>query len=554
MPAVYSITGYYNTGFNRVNRPSRPSVLSNATTVIFPSNYLWQQNGIAKTKIRATWQVVENIDYVQIGSAYYFVNNITMTSPETAELDLSIDSILTLGGVDALTILAGWAERAHVASGDDYLFGNILSEPWAPSGELELDAIERIGPVHDGNNINIIHSTVKLTQLEYLARVYSTAAGSTLQGEITVPEIPVADNRCTFNMTIHGDPLGYVYPAGSFYNFDTAAIRDAVNEVRSLGIDAAIVDAYQVPAVYSSTSPAAELVAALANISQSYSPSANMLYRYGSANVHNNKVYAMYNSYHVLSSCSGDAKDFDASDIFISGSDRPQFTVFADLGPQGKPYLQPTMFRGAVTGPFQQAIAGAPWLRLPFAFTGQSGARVSEAAYRRDLEQRGAGIAARQIQQSADIVKSLASGDIVGAIGGAARGSAENIRDYMSIQAAAAEHLTSKNIVAPEIAFPQNQGAQSYLGNTFYIYRTRLSDNDMIRCDNFFTQFGYAQDKILTINDFRNRTYFNFVKARGAAIKGSGPLRLEEDAAAAINAGIRLWHVLPNAAAMTYNP
>jgi hypothetical protein len=128
------------------------------------------------------------------------------------------------------------------------------------------------------------------------------------------------------------------------------------------------------------------------------------------------------------------------------------------------------------------------------------------------------------------------------------------LKTDMSMRESAVNYQTQQRIVAPVVAFPQEYGAQAYLGNVFYLYRTRLSDNDMVRADNFFTQFGYAQDKKFEISDLQNRQYFNFIKTRDADIVGNAPLRIRLQCAQLFNSGVRLWHVLPNAAAMYNNP
>ena len=113
---------------------------------------------------------------------------------------------------------------------------------------------------------------------------------------------------------------------------------------------------------------------------------------------------------------------------------------------------------------------------------------------------------------------------------------------------------TKLRIVEPVVMFPQNYGAQAYLGNTFFIYRTRLSDDDMERADNFFTQYGYAQDKRIEVSDLTNRTYFNYIKASGISINSDESLSMRQLAADTLNSGVRLWHVMPSPLYMTDNP
>ncbi len=556
MPELYTIRLYYNTGFNRINRPSGPSTLMSADYVDYPSNYLWQDQILAKTRIKATWPQVRDADYCKIGPCYYIITGRSMLSGQTAELSLEIDPIITIGGVGTFSFISGWTERAHVAAVNDLLFSNTLNEPFVPTRPLELDALERIGPSHTTDKY-IIESTVKLTELEYIARVYQTEAEALLSGEITIPEIPVAPARCVFRMGFPDNTQRImILPAASVYDYEAAGIPDGVNSVRSLGIDGAIVDAYQLPAeyvtVFEKQSDGATYLL-LANSSGNSTPSTNLAFRYGNYVPRNNKVYDLFNNYYLLSSCSGNRGEYSAHDIF-NNSDVPSFSVYADLAPTGRPYIQPLIFHGSQTGPFQEAIAGEEWYRLPLSFTGRRGSAINEAMYQRSERIRQVDNAFYLGETIGGVLGSALTGDIGGAITETIGGVKGTVMRGFEETGAAIEHQTKQNIVEPEIRFPQNYGAQAYLGNTFYIYRTRLSDSDMEKADDFFTQFGYAQDKKAEASDLTNRSRFNYIKTRDAAIYSDESLTMRQLAADTLNSGVRLWHVMPSPQYMTDNP
>lgn len=555
MAELYSIRCYYNTGFNVNNRPADISVLNNAEYRDFPSNYLWQNKDLATTRVKAEWHEISDADYVRIGDAYYLITGVSMISGQTAEIGLQIDPLLSMGGVSSIDRVSGWTERAHVPASQDTLFGNVLSEPWAPSQPLVMDAVEQIGSTTTGDRVNIVQSTVKLDEIEHTAQVYATEAGEIQQGAVTVPLIPPATKRCTFSCYAFGT-MQFTYPHSSFYFADNPDVSAGINDVRSLGIESAILTAYQIPKVFAPTMSNPEFsgaITTLVNMGADKTPSDAMLYRYGSRSVHNAKVYAMYNIYHLLSSCSGDRGEWKAEDLY-SGGDKPTFVEYADLSPNGKPFMQPKYYHGAQTKMYQETVKGEAWLRVPLSYTEGSGNLINSTAYMRGLQRQEAELVVSGVENVYNTAKAALSGNLLGAVENAARGVVDAQRTFMDIQEDAVNFQTQQRIIAPEVKFAQEYGAQGYVGNTFWLYRTRLSDSDMERADNFFTQFGYAQDKKFDISDLTNRSYFNFIKTRDADVTGEAPLRIRQQCAALFNSGVRLWHVLPTAAAMTYNP
>lgn len=553
MAELYSVRCYYSTGFNAGNRPADISVLSSANYRDFPSNYLRQNKDIATTRVKASWNEVADADYIRIGDAFYLVAGIAMLSDQTAEIALTLDPLLSMGGVGAIGQVSGWTERAHVAPADDTLFANVLAEPWAPSQPLEMDQIELIGPT-PGEPLNLVLSTVKLDDITHVAEVYTTEASAAIGGSVTVPKIPEATEKTYFALNAHV----FQYPGGSFYNYDYEGIPNSINDVRSLGIESAIIAAYQVPKNFCVTQPTGARVGSLENVAMAVTPSENKNYRYGHTAVHNTKVYALYNDYTLLSACSGDRATWKAEDLY-SGGNAPTFRHYADLSPSGRPYMQPDRYHGSITALYQEAVKGENWFRLPYSYTGISGSRVAEASRRRQLTGEIVDASVGAYEQARNVMDSLSPLALAGSGGmsvvDASVGAANfALKTDMSMRESAVNYQTQQRIVAPVIAFPQEYGAQAYLGNVFYLYRTRLSDNDMVRADNFFTQFGYAQDKKFEISDLQNRQYFNFIKTRDADIVGTAPLRIRLQCAQLFNSGVRLWHVLPNAAAMYNNP
>ena len=101
------------------------------------------------------------------------------------------------------------------------------------------------------------------------------------------------------------------------------------------------------------------------------------------------------------------------------------------------------------------------------------------------------------------------------------------------------------SFVPPTISFPNANGLQAYVGNTFVVINERLSDNDLKRYDDYLTRFGYATSEPLTIDKMRSRAKFNFVQAGDVTIKDTSKsipkyiIRLAEEL---LKSGVRLWH------------
>lgn len=556
MATLYNIRCYYNTGFDAENRPSSAAVLQTADYRDFPSNYLRQNQDIATTRLQSTWDNIKNADYVKIDDMYYLITGISMLSDNTAEIGLQIDPLISIGGVNGIDDLGGWTERAHIARANDTLFANTLSEPWAPSQPLQLDPLEDIGQDTTGTRYDIVQSTVKLDEITHTAQEYTAqTAGGDPYTAISVPNIPQATSRCNFR--IYGEwDKSYDYPFSSFYHAQNDNVRAGMQDVRSLGIDTAIITAYQLPTTFApaiSNPESSSTIQTVTNLTSTRTPSNAMLYRYGSYAPKNQKVYALYNIYNIMSSCSGDRAEWKAEDIY-SGGDKPEFLEYADCSPAGKPFIQPSYFHGERTKMYQECVKGEEWLRVPLSFASPSGSRVSASDFSRAMTRAEYDVVETGINTGANVLGDLLSANLGGALKSTVGGIEKMNSMAFDLQNKAAEYQTKQKIVAPEVKFAQDYGAQGYVGNTFFLWRTRLSENDMERADNFFTAYGYAQDKKLTKTDLTNRSKFNFVKARGAIVISSAPLRLRQQLESLLNNGVRLWHQLPNSAALINNP
>lgn len=565
--AEYQTQLFKNTGYNAKNIPDSPELLAEAGTALtVDSVWLYQNYDLGRISISAEWQSVRDVDYCRIGAVYYFVLGVAMTTEMTAELSLSMDYITTAGGFSQLGITDGWCKRAHAAS--DGLFENILAEPWAPQQDLIIDGVQSLPPDLPFNHLQVVGATVDLEQTEYTAREYKNGSGEVV---VSVPEVPVIVAGTRIDLK-YGETYerSYTIPNLRLYDLGNTAVYNGIQAVRSLGLDDAITASYLLPstAVESFNLQGASYQWIKGNSADL--PATSVPYEYA-ATVVNKKVYALHNTYNILSICSGDENSFEAYELYTTGQTTPTFRYFADCSPSGAPYLQPTTYKNITTTPFMHAIKGLNWQNTPINFGAQkSGSLLDNVAYERsrnrDIVNAGFDAAIGAANLVSDVAKA-GSADFGGLFTGenAVSRGADAVATGLGIAQQAtntaldfrqnyADYMQDQRINTPEIRFPINEGVQNYVGNNFIVYRTRLSAVDIYNLDRFFTMYGYAQDKQLQMTDFTNRQYFNYVQAEGVNVTANLGLRHRAGVIAALEGGVRVWHTIPNPIFYTNNP
>lgn len=594
--AVLDVKCYFNTGFSAGNIPSSPAVLEKATSKSFPEVWKLQSQGLAKIKIKADWEEISQVDYVKLGTAYYTVDSIQMLNGSVAVLNLRQDPINTVGGITEFSILDGWATRVHAQT--DNLFQNIVTEPWQPRQQLKNDAPVQMGTGDYGTGSVIIGTTVDIISNTNVARQYyaatSEGAADTSNPLIAVPQVKSVKNNTS--LVIEPDTSGengwdgyqinsQSTPASALYDFSVEGVPVGVESLRALGLENAITASFFAPKEYFSIEfDSTGRITTLKNKVKVYN--SGLPYKYGTYQCKNNKVYAMFNTFNVVSTGSGAQMSFEARELYSGGS-APAFLVFADPSPNGCPYCQPSWFDGKKTAPFQNCLQGAPWLNVPVTFERASNYLQTRAQYIRTSEDikmagkeavsqlgfatldllMGAGSGQEKLVQDFTSPKSdMSFGDYQNA---SAQGFIGNLYNWSKSAVSAGftgarlsrelarntfDYQANVSVAEPGIYFPQSPSIQGYVGNGFLLYRTHLSEADMVAFDNFLTAYGYANSRRLLQEDLSSRKCFNFVQANNVAIGGPKAMWLREAIASYFEAGVRLWHELPNTAAMTDNP
>lgn len=546
--AVYSITGYFNTGFGSGNIPDSPAVLRLATSKVFPSNWLLQNKDLTTTRLNATWGEVENIDYVAIGNSYYFVVGITMQTEVCAELTLQLDGLTTAGGINALSFTDGWCKRAH--TGNDTLFSNNIPEPFQPAQDLVIDGVKKIGT--DPEYLTLISATVDLYNIEKVADEYLDSGGGIA---CYVPTVPKAKFETE---VVISTPQGFTankLPNTTLYYHteDNAGGYDdltpALQTLRSLGLDTAITGSYSVPREWAFFEGYSEGIRTLYDLGGS--EVSGIPYVYGNAK--NKKVYSLFNMYTIIATANGSSVTKDGHTLYHNDQS-PELFAISNPAPNGYPALQFLYNEGRRCFAMENGVVGESWLNAPIAYGQVSGSLVQKQQYANREALQTANRQFDAVSGIANVVGKAVSGDIGGLISGIWGTATSQAMGEVSQMNQRAEFETTQSFVVPEIQFPQGVVNQMATGNGFLVYRVRLSDNDVARFDKFLTMYGYAQSKPLEKSDFTNRRYFNYVQADGVNVGGNIGLRIREMIAQQLSGGVRIWHTLPNPSYYNNNP
>lgn len=548
--AVYAIKGYFNTGFNSVNIPDSPAVLATASQKTFASNWLLQNKDLTAVRLNATWEEVQNIDYVSIGNSYYYVKGITMLTEVCAELSLVLDGLTTAGGVNAVGITGGWCKRSH--TGTDTLFANNIPEPWQPSEPLEIVGLKK-HIESTGSGWSLICSTVDLTKIESVAEEYIDKDNAVV---CYVPKVPpvTTESRVEAVIPVYGRKE-QTLPNTSMFYIDN--VLEAIAHVRELGIESCLTGAYVLPKEWGEIGFSdRNVVNALGKL---YSQSCGGAISYGTVN--NKKCFSQYNEFSVVAMATGDKITSEAHDIYDGGAS-PTVVMFSDPSPEnGKPYAQFKNFLGSQQLPFQNCVQGGNWLNQPLAYTGRSGSLIAQTQFtnRQDLAETRNNVN-YGMSTAGNFLSAIGSGltgNVFGVLG-SAKAQAETAINYefanQQRQLERSEFETAQTINAPDVKFPRSSSIQAFVGNGFVTYQTRLSSKDLARFDRFLTMFGYAQSKALEKSDFTNRRYFNYVQADGVNVSVNVGLRVRENIVEQLSGGVRIWHTLPNASYYNSNP
>lgn len=571
---MYDVTAYYKTGFDGINIPGNIELLEQMEKKTFPAINVLQDRALTSVTIRANTEQTENIDYVKIGSAYYFAVP-HQSSPDICVLSLELDGLLTMGGAENVEILDGYTERHHVAADE---FG-AYREPdpmLSPNRPLEIVSAGILEPSGTGADKVIVQSTcnlyVQANQTDGVVYTGADEGGQTIS--VTVPKVAGLRTIAHPNFTscsvaipgISGTKTTEL-PGTQLYDGGDDTIIKGVNNLRGLGQESCILNQYIIPDGYALGDP--DNTGTYDRIAGKKGELATGL-PYAYATVKNQRLlYGENNDYVIISPSSGNSATFSPEDIYHAGDAAPTVAWFADPRPDGKPYYRFKYYRGAEANFLENCITGLTWQNAPLVYTDKSGNILdtfrfnTDQEYTRKRAELNVGKTQRQIMRQGlslggDLIKTVLRRDRsagVSGMGSALDFSADTAGQYQGYEqegvSKISEYGFDQTVVAPEIHFPRSESIRDFVGNGVMVYRLRYHPVDLTRLDKKLTMYGYRTTDVLEKSFFTNRQYFNFVQCSSVSLGGDFPMYIRERAAQQLAGGVRVWHVKPNASYYT---
>ena len=370
---------------------------------------------------------------------------------------------------------------------------------------------------------------------------------------------------------------------GAKYN-GSQTIKAGIGRLRSLGVENAVIAQVSIPTEYVSVDNTSGAL-----IGGEYTWSfvrrlngvwteneINIPYSYTGAK--NNRVnYGEFTKYGIIST-SSESCEFDAEDIFESGSSVPHITKVGDPRLTGKPYFRFKTVNGdsSQLGFFRNCISGLPWKNVPLVYREASGnalntlryensKAVSMQEYQYGTQQNAFSQVQNTVSGGAGVLGSALTGDLGGALSGVANTVANSYALEMqqgnreattriARRNELAELAIANTVYTPTVNFPMNaEFLRDFYGNGCLVYRYKYTQNDINRIDRLLTMYGYRHSKPLTVSDFSNRQYFNFVKCPNVTVTGH-PRWINDGIHDQLANGVRVWHVLPDSSYYSNNP
>lgn len=576
---MYSITLYNNTGFDLVNVPDGPETLQAAASSVveFPVVDIVQNYFLSSVSIRSTFEQVKNADYCKVGDFYYFVNSLTMTSPDVAVLSLTPDGLTSGLEKGAITAISGTTERRRVLPSEDKMGAFTGDDPlMTPQEPLQLvmgdDLFTGGGST---TTVPFIESLIDLVKLQnsftdgkFTGRTFTDPQDE--ESKVTVPAVDSLSGQTTvFSIGSH------ILPSTKTQLYRYSKVQEAIGLARALGVESGIISQTSLPpSLIDTTETEDGSITTCKGKEQKVNTGLPFQY----ATVKNKRLlYGQYNKYGILT-VAGNKFEASPEEISSTFTGSPDVKCKSDPRPNGKPYYRYSTYLGdsSDTGFWKNSVAGLPWAQVPLVYTEKS--NNFQDTYSFQASRIGSSIEYNQTQRhfvqgalpgiaglAGGFVKTLGgtlSGNI-GMLDSGIGGIVSNvynlktqqydIRDYENrFRLAQEKELLdfgySQSVVVPSLNFPYNGDAiRDVLGNGVINYRYRYSDNDLQRIDKLLTMYGYIDRRKFEPSMMNAHKDFDYLQLTGVSISGNTlPMWWRDIIKTQLNTGLRIWHTKPD--------
>lgn len=263
-----------NTGFNSINVPDSEATLERSATSYkdFPAIDCLQRYFLSNIIIRAFEDDVINGDYIKLWDddnptrfAFYSISGFTMTSGDTVDLSITMDPLLTCGGIDNIDFLDGMVSRRNLADGeetptedDPYLVPQKLT--LVPVGEYfgayasqshqygeQLLMVRSLYDITGNNTLKIAQDVtdVTITNDKFTGSLVSTPV---LRNESTFDETEIYFDDA--DLKVSDGTIYQVFNTGGYSQLDRGQMMSNIKKLIEFGRTDVILNMYYIPSCF----------------------------------------------------------------------------------------------------------------------------------------------------------------------------------------------------------------------------------------------------------------------------------------------------------------
>ena len=271
---MWKVRMYMNTGFNSINVPDSEATLERAANSYkdFPAIDCLQRYFLSNIIIRAFEDDVINGDYIKLWDddnpnrfAFYSMSGFTMTSGDTIDLAITMDPLLTCGGIDNIDFLDGMVSRRNLADGeetptedDPYLVPQKLT--LVPVGEYfgayasqshqygeQLLMVRSLYDITGNNTLKIAQDVtdVTITQDKFTGSLVSTP--------VLKSEGMASETRIYFDgadIDVSDGTLYQVFNTGGYSQLNKSQMMDNIKKLIEFGRTDVVLNMYYIPSCF----------------------------------------------------------------------------------------------------------------------------------------------------------------------------------------------------------------------------------------------------------------------------------------------------------------